>query len=275
MTSWATIAADCRDVGGDRRPRQLVGQPGQADQLDAGQVGHGRVDVVRQRQVDDRERAASGACGRARDRRRRQDHAGGAGAGHQHVGGGDLVRDVVERDRCGRRTARRGARRWPRCGWRRPCRRAPRRATVATARPAIAPGADDDDALAGERADVRRSARSSATETSDGRGPVDVGLGVRPLADAQRLLEQRVEGGADGAALLADPQRLAGLAEDLALADDHRVEAGGDVEQVGDRAVVVVDVEVRHDVLGALVGRARTSSRETASTLPWKRSTSA
>ena len=63
-----------------------------------------------------------------------------------------------------------------------------------------------------------------------------------------------VEGGADGADLLAGAERLAGLAEDLALAERHRVEAGGDLEQVRDRAVVVVDVEVRQHRLGALAG---------------------
>ena len=76
-------------------------------------------------------------------------------------------------------------------------------------------------------------------------GAVDVGLGARALADPQRLLEQHVEGRADGAELLAEPERVAGLAEDLALADGHRVEPGRDLEQVRDRAVVVVDVEVR------------------------------
>ena len=96
--------------------------------------------------------------------------------------------------------------------------------------------------------------RSSGRGDERRGGAVDVGLGVRALADAQRLLEEHVEGGSDGAELLADPQRVAGLAEDLALADDHRVEPGGDVEEVGDRAVVVVDVEVGHQRLGRLTG---------------------
>ena len=85
-------------------------------------------------------------------------------------------------------------------------------------------------------------------------GEVDVGLGAGALADPQGLLEQHVEGGADGAELLPEAQRLAGLAEDLALADRHRVEAGGDVEEVGDGAVVVVHVEVRQDRLGRRAG---------------------
>ena len=81
---------------------------------------------------------------------------------------------------------------------------------------------------------------------------VDVGLGVRPLADPQRLLEQGVQGGADRAELLADAERVAGLAEDLRLADHHRVQPGGDVEEVGHGPVVVVDVEVRHQRPGRL-----------------------
>ena len=43
--------------------------------------------------------------------------------------------------------------------------------------------------------------------------------------------------------LLAGAQRLADLAEDLALADHHRVEPGRHLEQVRDRRLVVVHVE--------------------------------
>src|SRR3546814_3389024 len=54
----------------------------------------------------------------------------------------------------------------------------------------------------------------------------------------------------DGADLLAVAQRLTRLTEDLALADDHRVEAGHDVEEVRDRAVVIVHVEAGEQVVG-------------------------
>ena len=148
---------------------------------------------------------------------------------------------------------------------------APRRTTVAMARPAIAPA---------PTTTTRRPRHvvGGAVERGgdEGRGgPVDVGLGVGALADAQRLLEEGVEGRADGAELLAEAERVAGLAEDLGLADGHRVEAGRDLEEVGDGAVVVVDVEVRQHRLD-VVARPGTSSRcERSSTLPWKRSTSA
>ena len=107
-----------------------------------------------------------------------------------------------------------------------------------------------------ERAGTRDGHRAALERGADQRrgGPVDVGLGVGALADAQGLLEERVERRADRAVLLAEPQGVTGLAEDLALADDHRVEAGGDLEEVGDRALVVVDVEVRQQRLGGLLG---------------------
>jgi hypothetical protein len=85
-------------------------------------------------------------------------------------------------------------------------------------------------------------------------GPVDVGLGAGPLADAEGLLEERVQRRANGADLLAAAQRVAGLPEDLALTERHRVEPGHDLEEVGDGAVVVVDVEVRQHRLGGLAG---------------------
>ena len=111
--------------------------------------------------------------------------------------------------------------------------------------------ADDDHAPARDPTDMLGGTVERGGDER-GRGQVDVGLGVRALAHPQRLLEEHVQSGADRAALLPEAQRVAGLAQDLALTDDHRVEAGGDVEEMGDRTVVVVHVEVRDDVLGRL-----------------------
>ena len=130
---------------------------------------------------------------------------------------------------------------------------APRRETVAVASPAMAP-APTTTTRRPATSPPCRADRSRAAPTSVGCGAVDVGLGARALADPERLLEQHVEGRADGAELLAEPERVAGLAEDLALADGHRVEPGRDLEQVRDRAVVVVDVEVRKHRVGGLAG---------------------
>ena len=82
--------ADGGDVGGALALVDLLGQPGQADQGDAGQLGDRRVDVVRQREVDDGERPLGVGPG-AGDDGQRQHHAGRAGAGHQQVGVGQRV----------------------------------------------------------------------------------------------------------------------------------------------------------------------------------------
>ena len=106
-------------------------------------------------------------------------------------------------------------------------------------------GAHHDRPAAEDLADpVERGRHEGRRELVDGR------LGVHALADAEGLLEQHVEGRADRPGLLTAGQRLARLAEDLALADRHRVEPGRHLEQVRDRTVVVVDVEVRQQVLG-------------------------
>ena len=82
----------------------------------------------------------------------------------------------------------------------------------------------------------------------------DGGVGAGPLAGFERVAEEQVEGRAGGALLAGPLPRLLHLAEDLALAEHRRVEAGGDAEEVGDRRRVVVDVEVVGEVLGGEEG---------------------
>ena len=118
---------------------------------------------------------------------------------------------------------------------------APRRTTVATVSAAMAPA---------PTTTTRRPVRSGQRAVESGRDQgrrraVDAGLGMGALADPQGLLEEGVEHRADGALLLPEAEGVAGLAEDLRLADGHRVQSGGHAEEVGHRAVVVVDVEVR------------------------------
>ena len=110
-------------------------------------------------------------------------------------------------------------------------------------------GADDEHALALE-----------ATEQVDGhldRGvadrccaATDPGFGAGALADAERVAEQQVEARAGAALRLRDLPRLTDLAEDLALADDGRVEAGRDLEEVRDGGVVVLREQVGMQLVG-------------------------
>ena len=80
--------------------------------------------------------------------------------------------------------------------------------------------------------------------------PADRGLGAGPLAHFDRVAERARQQRPAGRLVLGRVPRLAHLAEDLALADDHRVEAGGHAEEVRDRGVVVVRVQQ----VGELVG---------------------
>ena len=162
-------------------------------------------------------------------------------------------------------------------GARRPRRRARARAAARTpysaARRLAWPGraVDDDDVggtAAGQRGGGEGGHRAGARRRRPpgGRGPrrirssaADTRVGAAwsmPVSACARLPTRRacwnstLSGRADRAGLLPAGQRIAGLAEDLRLADRHRVEPGGHLEQVGDRPVVVVDVEVRQQVLG-------------------------
>ena len=72
---------------------------------------------------------------------------------------------------------------------------------------------------------------------------------MSPLPDPQGLLEEPAQVLARGPLVLRIAQREPHLPEDLALADDHRVEAADHREQVLDGTLVVVDVEVRRQVL--------------------------
>ena len=109
---------------------------------------------------------------------------------------------------------------------------------------AHAPGADDEHVEPAEPTEDGLGAGEPGLDEGAA-DQVDLGLGVDPLGHPQGLLEQRVERGADVAVGLGVGERAAHLAEDLGLADRHRVQPGGHGEGVGDAAVLVVDVEVR------------------------------
>ena len=110
-------------------------------------------------------------------------------------------------------------------------------------------GAEDEDPPPFERTQPFRGHRDRGRRDRH-RVARDAGLGAGPLADLDGLAEGAGQELADRALTLGDLPRLADLAEDLALADDHRVESGGHAEQVRDRRVLVVRVEE----VGELVG---------------------
>ena len=110
-------------------------------------------------------------------------------------------------------------------------------------------GADDCDAAAVEAGEPFD--RHLDRRLTDRRGAAaDASLGPGPLADDQRLAEEQVHRGARPALALGDLPRLTHLSEDLGLADDRRVEPGGDLEEMAHGGVVVVRVEVRMQIVG-------------------------
>ncbi|MGX1118916.1 hypothetical protein RKD37_004279 [Streptomyces ambofaciens] len=114
-------------------------------------------------------------------------------------------------------------------------------------------GADDQGLLApGPLLDVGSGGQLLQAEGDQGLpGAVDAGLGVGALADPQRLLEQVVQEPPGGVQVLGAGQRVLYLAEDLPLADHHRVKPAGHREQVVDGPVLVVHVEVGGQLLQA------------------------
>ena len=130
---------------------------------------------------------------------------------------------------------------------------APRRDTVAVASPAIAPAPSTSTRLPA-RSPAACWLRSRAAVTRDGAAR-SMSVSARARLPTRRACWNS-ELSAGPTVPISWPllQRLAGLAEDLALAERHRVEPGDDLEQVRHRAVVVVDVQVRQHRLGALTG---------------------
>src|SRR5699024_2665647 len=109
-------------------------------------------------------------------------------------------------------------------------------------------GTDDEDMGVGQRADVLGGPVEAGGDER-ARHLVEAGLGVDALTGAQGLLDERVELGSDVPVRLGPAEGVPQLAEDLGLADGHGVQTGGDVEDVPDGGVAVVEVEVLLEVV--------------------------
>ncbi len=81
-----------------------------------------------------------------------------------------------------------------------------------------------------------------------GTGLADAGLRLRALARPQGQRAESRQRPAKRALLPGEPQGLAQLAENLALADDHRVQTAGHSQQVLHRPVLVVHVQGRRQL---------------------------
>ncbi len=82
-------------------------------------------------------------------------------------------------------------------------------------------------------------------DRADGDAPRrDAGLGAHALRDRERLVEDAVEDGAGRARLGGEVVEALQLAEDLRLADHHRVEARRHAEEMADGVAVVMDEEM-------------------------------
>ena len=133
------------------------------------------------------------------------------------------------------------ARAW--CGWRRRPRRTPAPASASAIPSATLPAPRTSTRRSSsDRAGCARRARPPPTRPTARAGRWRSRCGPRlPTSTAWRNTRDSACPLAD--LVLGELPRLAHLAEDLALADDHRVEAGRHAEEVRDRRVVVVRVQ--------------------------------
>src|SRR5262249_60947450 len=103
--------------------------------------------------------------------------------------------------------------------------------------PRSAPGPDQE-RRAGRRVGDRLARQLDGHRGDRDRALADRRLAADALAHLERVAEEPVEQRPDRVLLLGELERRAHLALDLALADDHRVEARGHPEDVRRGAVV-------------------------------------
>ena len=107
------------------------------------------------------------------------------------------------------------------------------------------PRPDHQDAFSFER--TEDVARQLDRGVADGDGAfANVGFRTHALGDVEGAGHHQVEESAERAVLFGHRVGAFELAENLRLADDHRIEAGRDAKQMADRVRAVVAVQIRH-----------------------------
>ena len=109
--------------------------------------------------------------------------------------------------------------------------------------------ADKEDGAALKRAEDLAGELDGDGRDGDGIGP-DFGLGADLLRRGKRALEQVLKVAANCAGGTGDGEGFLDLAENLRLAHDHGIEAGGDAEEMANRVLVAVLIDVRREEIG-------------------------
>ena len=117
-------------------------------------------------------------------------------------------------------------------------------------------GADDEHGVVAELAEHLQGELDGGRADAHG-ALADGGLGAHALPHFERVPEQPVEDHGRAAAVAGLLVGGLELGDDLRLADDHRVEARGDAEEVGDGAVAGVAVQRRLELARRDAGVAR------------------
>ncbi len=217
---------------------QSFAQRDDVDQRDVGQRPHGRIDVAGHREVHQGERSAVGA--RRRTLRRSRPPAA----------------PVALTTRSAPASAAGSASRSPCAAFERSARAracSSDRFRIRIGSDAAAsqvlhgegrhlPGSHDDGLAALETAEGLGGEVGAQRHERVGRG-AEAGLRPDPPARARGCVEQSREARSRRVLPLGPAQRLANLCVDLRLAQDHRVQTGGDGEQVVGRVLLVVGVQ--------------------------------